>query len=74
MASCRSCEASIIWAESETTGRPMPMDVTPDLKGLFVIVAGKARRATADDDRLKRPRYTSHFGTCPDAEQFRRAR
>lgn len=74
MAACRTCEAPIVWVESQSTGKPMPMDLTPDPKGAFVIIGGKARRATDEDKTLHRPRFTSHFATCPDADQFRRAR
>ena len=74
MAACRTCEAPIVWVESQSTGKPMPMDLAPDPKGGFVIIGGKARKATADDDRLARERFTSHFATCPDANQWRSAR
>lgn len=74
MSACRSCNAEIVWATSATSGKPMPMDLKPDPKGQFVIVSGKARRATAEDDRLHRERFTSHFATCPQADQHRRAR
>lgn len=71
MATCRTCDAEIIWAKSATTGRPMPMDAKPDPKGTFVIISGKARAATAEDDRLFRDRFTSHFATCKDADEWR---
>lgn len=73
MPRCRTCEAEIIWAASATTGKPMPMDAAPNPAGAFVIVTGKARKATVEDDRLRRERYTCHFATCPDADQHRRA-
>lgn len=71
MATCRSCEALIIWAET-TNGKRMPIDERPTAKGNLVYVSGEARAATDDDRRLKRPLYTSHFATCPDAATFRR--
>lgn len=74
MSTCSRCDAEILWAKSATTGRPMPMNATPDPKGTFVIISGRARAATAEDDRLFRDRYTSHFSNCPAAGEFRRAR
>lgn len=50
---------------------PMPMDAKPDPRGTFVIISGKARAATAEDDRLFRDRFTSHFATCPNADDWR---
>ncbi len=69
MARCRSCGAEVIWATT-ANDKPMPLDATPDPKGLFVVEGGVARRATAEDGY----RYTSHFATCPQADQHRRAR
>lgn len=86
MATCRSCEAPILWAATER-GKMMPLDETavnapgplgrpgvmPDsLRGLFTFVNGKARSATEDDRKLHRPLYTSHFASCPDAAGHRR--
>lgn len=73
MAMCRSCEAPIIWVET-TSGKNMPIDETPTANGNLVYVAGVARAVTDDDRQLKRPLYTSHFATCPDASQFRSPR
>lgn len=72
MAKCRSCEAEIVWATSERTGKPMPLDATPTANGNMVMIAGKARGYTEEDAKLHRDRYTSHFATCPDADKFRR--
>lgn len=71
MASCRSCEAPITWAET-ASGKSMPLDEVPTPKGNMVLIAGKTRGATDEDRRLHRPLYTSHFATCPDAGTFRR--
>lgn len=71
---CNSCEVPIIWCET-TTGRRMPMDATPDpKKGTFVILNGRARTANDEDRALLRPLHTSHFATCPDAEDWRSKR
>lgn len=71
MASCRSCEAEIIWATS-TTGKAIPLDAQPTANGNLSLVAGTAHAYTAEDERLKRERYTSHFATCPEAGQWRK--
>ena len=68
---CRSCEAPILWAET-AAGKSMPLDEKPDPNGTFVFVNGKTRRAEPLDVQLKRPLYTSHFATCPEAAQWRK--
>lgn len=71
MAICRSCEAPVIWTVT-TTGKKMPIDEQPSPRGNLVYVEGVARASTAEDQRLRRPLYTSHFATCPDAARHRR--
>lgn len=42
---CRSCDATILWAEHHGTGRRMPLDdadVGSDARGAFVVLDGKA--------------------------------
>ena len=73
MASCRSCEAPIIWADTQS-GRKMPLDEQPTPAGNMVYVNGIARTVRYEDRRLARPTYTSHFATCPNADTHRRAR
>jgi len=72
VAKCNSCEAEIEWAESATTGKPVPLNVgaTPD--GSLAVVNGKAHAYTLEDLALKRDRRTSHFATCPDADDWRK--
>lgn len=74
MANCRSCGADIEWAEWEKSGKATPLDLAPDPKGKLVLVNGKIRYATLEDDRLKRERRVSHFSSCPDAQQWRGGR
>lgn len=75
MAQCKSCHAEIRWAISDRTGKPMPIDVTPTENGNLYLYPNHgdvhARAATADDRRLKRELFTSHFATCPQAAQWR---
>lgn len=71
MATCKTCEAPIVWAIWETTGKPHPVDAKSVATGDLVIVNGKVRKATAQDTKLHRDRYTSHWDTCPDREEWR---
>lgn len=77
MASCRSCERPIVWAQGPN-GNAMPFDEPqrglgakpPD--GDWIVMGGKAHKATDEDRKLHRERLTCHFATCPDAGQWRR--
>lgn len=71
MSRCRSCEAPITWAETES-GKAMPLDAKPTRDGNMVLVRGKTRFANEEDRRLARPLYMSHFATCPDASAHRK--
>lgn len=66
MAACSTCGGEIVWATSER-GRPLPLDAKPE-KRILVEETGKARIARVVDA------YTSHFATCPQADQHRRPR
>jgi len=80
-ATCRSCGAEIVWARTETTGRPMPIDVepvdggnvvlyeAPDTGELTAHVEGKGPHPVTWPTPL---RYVSHFTTCPNAAAHRR--
>lgn len=55
---CRTCHAQIIWFKTET-GKNMPVD---------------ADTVAPEDEELDLDRHVSHFRTCPQAGQHRRAR
>lgn len=74
MATCRSCGAEILWAESESTGKWVPLDATPTARGNLVLISGKVRPYGEADQRLHRDRYVSHFSTCADADDWRKDR
>ncbi len=57
---CRSCQASILWIKSATTGRAIPCD--PD----------QIRIITADG--RSEAGYITHFATCPNAAEHRKPR
>jgi len=74
-AECNSCGASVRWVLIKKTGKRMPLNTAPapDARPGFVLrVGGEAELATDDDRRLLREVYTSHFATCPQANQWRK--
>jgi len=71
MARCKSCEAPIEWA-TMPSGKANPIDAEPSPRGNLVLIGGKVRFATDEDRALHRPLYTSHFATCPSADEWRK--
>lgn len=79
---CRSCGAEIVWARLK--GKPHPFDSVADNRpppkgGRFVLFlrAGEATASevSASPSRMAGwDRYTSHFATCPNADEHRRKR
>lgn len=55
---CRSCNAPIVWFTT-VSGKRTPID---------------ADTVKPEDEVLDLKRHTSHFATCPNANQHRRAR
>jgi hypothetical protein len=79
-ASCRSCDAPIIWA-STVKGRSMPVDFEPHPDGNIVLHERRGRGPLAEvvaagQDGLipGEALRLSHFSTCPQADQHRRPR
>ena len=73
MSKCKRCGAPIFWAPTKN-GKDMPVDEAPDrARGNLVLENGTVRvAAESDDDAFFR--YTSHFATCPNANEFRKKR
>jgi hypothetical protein len=72
---CRSCGAPIVWALTSSSKR-MPLDADPRADGGFWLISGCAvavGSAQTETEPL-RPRYVSHFATCPNARKHRKAR
>lgn len=75
---CRSCGRAIVFAVHGTTGKLHPFE-SDDAKGVWVIENGTARHVGTPEPQLelgasasdRAPRFTSHFATCPDAQQWR---
>lgn len=73
---CRSCSAEVFWVETEK-GKRMPVDAEPSDAGNIVIRHdGIAHYLTAEDKLHPKysgeHRYTSHFATCPQKDQWRK--
>lgn len=71
---CKACQRRILWVESKSTGRMMPLDIEPRPDGNLAVVRGVAHAFGSEDKRLCRDRYVSHFATCPRADSFRKAK
>jgi hypothetical protein len=79
---CRSCGAPIRWAVT-VNGKRMPVDDQPTPggnvstvpngagPGLLLALVHPPGQTTLDADE---PRFTSHFATCPNADQHRKDR
>ena len=80
-ATCRSCGEPVIWTVTEE-GKRMPVDRDPPANGnLFLESArdGDGRveyrsRVVKPEEEPERPRYLSHFATCPQRTAWRRPR
>ncbi len=79
MARCKACGAPIIWIKLKT-GKNMPCDAqpihySPSCNGNLMLITPDGAvlgGGVARDDTSKFVGYTSHFATCPAANQFRR--
>jgi hypothetical protein len=69
MSRCRSCDAEILWVKTQS-GKKMPVDKEPVPlpPGLFQLFAPANEEAYVRSAPALR---TSHFATCPNADQHR---
>lgn len=76
VASCKSCGAPIRWTKT-SRGKNMPIDEKPSEGGDFAVLPDtdppevewlSSRSKTTHPG----PFFTSHFATCPNADQHRR--
>lgn len=81
MSTCKSCGAEVLWVKLVPLNRPNPLDPTPTRQGNIRMlgmrkavarVLGKAE--LADAELASEELYTSHFATCPNARQHRKAK
>jgi hypothetical protein len=77
---CGSCRRPIIWAITEKKLRRMPVDPEPPSKGGNVeliprkgIAAPIAKVLNVTQQFGRTGLRTSHFATCPNAQQHRQA-
>lgn len=74
---CRSCGAKIMWVKTKK-GKNMPIDYDPELEHLWADAEEPVRADSARGRRQPvKPEFdpgnmTSHFETCPNAEDHRR--
>lgn len=87
MSACRSCDAPIAWAITET-GKRMPVDAEPVVGGSILLrhrVVGEPPEAhvTSSEERAVLAKqsesrgetlrlFVSHFSTCPNAGAHRK--
>lgn len=73
---CRGskCSAQIRWVRT-TAGELMPIDAEPVLGGNVELIDDGTTAVVHGQPDLfaDTPRYVSHFATCPNAKEFRRA-
>lgn len=72
------CGARIFWRVHHSRHTNNPIDADPVSTGNIVLMPGKQYRVVSPD-QLKEPtppgeiRFVSHFATCPNRAQFRKA-
>jgi hypothetical protein len=64
---CRSCGAPILWRQSSTNGRPMPLDPEPVDGGHFALTPTEAIYLHFPQG----PQYQAHFVSCPAGPEWR---
>lgn len=73
-ATCGSCGADIIWAESTSTGRTAPIDADPHPDG-NILLRGDGTYTVIPTPEQKEaivvPLHLNHFVTCPNADSHR---
>jgi hypothetical protein len=76
VSTCSSCGAEVAWTRTRT-GKRMPLDPHPRADGNVIVdVATDTAIVLAPGTPMPVgvPRFTSHFATCPHADQHRRTR
>jgi hypothetical protein len=75
---CKSCGARVRWVQLLPRGTAAPLDPTPTSGGNIRLSKGGAvgkvlpKAELAAARRIGEHLHTSHFATCPGAEQHRR--
>ena len=78
---CRSCGAPVRWVVTDATGKRMPLNPAPTADGNVWVLRYEdeipivAVAATLFDvPTAEAFKYTSHFATCEQADQWRKPR
>jgi hypothetical protein len=72
-ATCEACQAPIVWAISEKSGKPAPIDRDPVLiDGNVLLIDNPGKHPTARYVAKGAGTHVSHFATCKEAARFRR--
>lgn len=77
MPKCKSCQAEVNYIKMEPVGHVMPVDNDPHPSGNIVINGrgyGEIQGGDLFDSQEEKPRYISHFATCPNAPSHRKVR
>jgi hypothetical protein len=72
-ATCEACHARIVWAISEKSQKPAPIDADPVLMdGNVLLIEVPGKHPTARYVAKGAGTHVSHFAPCPKAASFRR--
>lgn len=72
MSICSSCGAPIIWLRT-FAGKSIPVDEVPVPDGNIVVLGDSDTCQTLKKgEETEKPRYVSHFATCPQAKDWRK--
>lgn len=79
MTTCRGCDAPMLWAINEKSGKGIPLNPDPIDDGSLVSTGETTadgrmivRAVKRGDDTGIMPRYNPHFVSCPNAAEFRK--
>lgn len=61
---CRSCGKDIVWMQPAQGTKPMPMDYPGEKRWILDTADGRMRGHQVET-------FSSHFATCPHADQWR---
>lgn len=72
MSTCRSCGARITWLRT-MAGKAVPVDEDPVPDGNIVVLGDSDTcQMLKKGEETTKPRYISHFATCPQAREWRK--
>jgi len=78
---CRSCGAAIVWVPHHETGKLNPLDAEPVEYGGLIVLEQREDGGTVyrilkkgEPGPAGGKRFRSHFSTCVNAQQHRKAK